>query len=375
MSLFRFSLVSGAALAFAAACSPSRDLSTPPSPQDEAASPAVVSGGDVAAAAKLRVPNELGRIPVLEYHVIGGREGQYTRPAALFRADLELLYSRGYRPISVAQMLDKNIDLPAGLSPVVFTFDDASPSQFRWVKKGDQRVLDDTSALGIWRAFQRTHHDWESRATFCLLSGAAAGRSFFGDKGIDGQESAWRFEKLRELSRAGFELCDHTLWHATLSRYPSSVVQEQIARGAMAIDSAIPGYKVRTFALPLGVWPKDRSLAKRGAWTDPKSGRAVRYDFDAILEVAGGPSRSPFDTAFNPLSIPRTIVTGNALTNVLDALDRNGNRYVSDGDPHQVARLPNVVATGGAESPKPSHEAKGTSAHGATRAKRTRAAR
>ena len=340
-----------AAAVLAGGCRPSPDLPAPATTADSlapATTTADAKGGAVAGAAvapPTRPANEMGRIPVLEYHLVGGTDGTWTRSAARFRADLELLYARGYRPVSMAQVVSRELDLPAGLSPVVFTFDDASPSQFRWIERDGRRVVDDTSAIGMWRAFQREHADWESRATFCVLPGAKAGRSFFGDKGIEGQLTEWRFEKLRELVRDGFELCNHTLWHATLSRYPAGVVQEQIARGVMAIDSAVPGYRVRTFALPLGIWPKDKSLARRGAWTDPKSGRTIRYNFDAILLVAGGPTRSPHDPAFDPLKITRTIVTGNAVVDVLDALDRQGDRYVSDGDPKRVARPAVVAAT------------------------------
>src|SRR3712207_7014446 len=86
----------------------------------------------------------------------------------------------------------------------------------------------------------------------------------------------------------GHEICNHTLWHAQLSKYPDAFVQEQIARGQMGIDSAVPGYKVRTFALPQGLWPKNRQLAWRGSWTDPKTKRTITYSYDAVLEVSGG---------------------------------------------------------------------------------------
>jgi peptidoglycan/xylan/chitin deacetylase (PgdA/CDA1 family) len=148
----------------------------------------------------------------------------------------------------------------------------------------------------------------------------------------------WRHKKVQFLKDQGFELCNHTLWHAQLSKYSDAVVQEQIARGEMAIDSAVPGYNVRTFALPLGVWPKNRALAKSGSWTDPKTGKAIRYDNDAILEVSGGPTESPYDPKFNPLSIKRIEVFGTQLENVLDRLDKNASRYVSDGDPSTVAK-------------------------------------
>jgi hypothetical protein len=289
-----------------------------------------------------RIPNELGRIPVVEYHLIDTADGRYARERARFARDLKLIYDRGYRPISISQLLDKKIDLPRGLSPVVFVFDDASPSQFRYIERNGNLEIDPISGIGIWNKFRETHKDWANNAVFCMLSGAQAGRSFFGDKGIEGQKSEWRHRKVQYLKEQGFELCNHTLWHANLSKYSDAVVQEQIARGEMAIDSAVPGYNVRTFALPLGVWPKNRALAKSGSWTDPKTGKVVRYDNEAILEVAGGPTESPHDPKFNPLSIKRIEVFGNQLEQVLDRLDKNKSRYVSDGDPSTVARPPAV---------------------------------
>ena len=280
----------------------------------------------------VRASNELGRIPILEYHLIGDSEGRWQRERSRFRQDLEILYERGYRPVSVADLVDGKIDLDAGLSPVVFTFDDASPSQFRYIEQADGSLaIDSTSAVGIWLEFAKSHPGWENRATFCMLSGAEAGRSFFGNKGIEGQRTEWRFAKVRFLAEQGFELCNHTLWHANLGKYDDAFVQEQIARGVMAIDSAVPGYRVRTLALPLGVWPKNRELAARGSWTDPKSGREITYAFDAVLEVAGYSVPSPKAAEFTPLSLDRVQVFGDKLEETLDQLERTGQRYVSAG--------------------------------------------
>jgi len=287
-----------------------------------------------------RTPNELGRIPVAEYHLIEDKDGLYSRERGHFRRDLEEIYERGYRPVTVAQILDRKIDLPKGLSPIVFVFDDASPSQFRYIERNGKLEIDPQSGLGIWLDFKKSHPDWPNRAVFCLLSGAEAGRSFFGNKGIEGQKTEWRFPKIKYLHDQGFELCNHTLWHARLDKYSDAVVQEQIARGQMAIDSAVPGYKVRTFALPLGMWPKNRSLAKQGSWTDPQTKTVVRYNNEAILEVAGGPTRSPYDPQFNPLSINRVQAVGNDPVRAIDQLDKTRNRYVSDGDPATVAKPP-----------------------------------
>ena len=294
-------------------------------------SPAVVVRPVSNARGSDRTPNTLGRIPILEYHLIGQREGRWERHVDAFQRDLELLYARGYRPISASQLVDGEIVLPAGLSPVVFTFDDASPSQFRYIERDGRLEIDSTSAVGIWLNFRRTHPDWSNKAVFCMLPGAEAGRSFFGNKGIEGQKTEWRMQKVRFLAEQGFELCNHTLWHANLSKYSDAEVQEQIARGVMAIDSAVPGYRVRTFALPLGAWPKNRELAHAGEWKDPRSGKTVSYKFDAVLMVAGNPVRSPRDSAFDGTRLERIQIVEGALERVLDQLDRSGNRYVSDG--------------------------------------------
>ncbi|HSJ15102.1 MAG TPA: polysaccharide deacetylase family protein [Longimicrobiales bacterium] len=284
-------------------------------------------------------PNEEGQIAILEYHLIGAENGRWTVTAEQLRQDMELLWQRGYRPITMIEYVEKRIDLPRGTSPVVFTFDDASPGQFRYLEdaSGELRI-DPTSAVGVWLDFARTHPGWGNKAVFCVLSGAEAGRSFFGNKGIDGQKTEWRHRKIAFLVEQGFEICNHTLWHATLSRYDDAVVQEQIARLQLAVDSAAPGYRIRSFALPLGEWPKNRALAHAGSWTDPKTGRRVEYRHDAVLRVSGGPAPGPHHPKYDPLFLTRTQVYADELERTLDRLDRERTRYVSDGDPATIAQ-------------------------------------
>jgi len=289
-----------------------------------------------------RTPNELGRIPIVEWHQVVDKDGTYKVSRERFRAELEELHRRGYVPISLASYLDKRIDIPAGKSPVLFTFDDASPSQFRYLERNGQLVVDPTSALGILLDFIKSHPDWQTRGVFCMLPAADAGHAFFGNKGIDGQKTEWRLRKVKQLHEMGFELCNHTLWHAKLSKYSDAVVQEQLARGVMAIDSAVPGYQVRSLALPYGLWPKNRALTRSGSWTDPKSKKVVRYKHEAVFEVAGGPARSPHDPLFDAGKLPRVPLQGGTnLTTTLNEMDKPGSkwaRYVSDGNPNTIAK-------------------------------------
>jgi hypothetical protein len=333
--MYRTPVLAVTLLALAACKGSPSSASAAPSVNTPAATPSEGASSTVAASAPATLPaaspNRLGRIPVLEYHVIeGDKDGLYTRVPAHYLADLEAAYKLGYRPITIAQMLDKNFsDVPSGMAPVVVVFDDASPSQFRYIEKNGALEIDPTSGVGIWLQFAKSHPGWKNRATFCVLNGAAAGHNFFGDNPkFEGQKKEWRFQKVKWLADNGFELCDHTVWHARLDKFSDAIVQEQIARNMMAIDSAVPGYKVRTLALPYGIWPKNRQLAWQGTWTDPKTGQAHPYHFEAVLEVSGGPTRNPYDPAFNPHSITRIEAIGDDIQKTLNRLASTNTRFV-----------------------------------------------
>ena len=325
-----FALLIPAAVACGSSSSKAARADSSPNHQSADSSSGSIASSTASSKGPVLAANHDGRIPVLEYHLIGDKDSRWGRSRDNFRKDLELLYERGYRPMTVGQMLAKDFSaIPPGKSPVIFTFDDASPGQFRYIERNGELQIDPESGIGIWLDFAKSHPDWKGKATFCMLNGGAAGHNFFGDSPkFEGQKREWRFKKVKWLADNGFELCNHTLWHAQLSKYPDAFVQEQIARNSMGIDSAVPGYRIRTMALPQGLWPKNRSLAWSGAWTNPKTGKTERYDFEGVLEVSGGPTRSPYDPKFNPRSIWRIEVYGDELRRTLDALDKANSRYV-----------------------------------------------
>ena len=72
-------------------------------------------------------PNEVGRVMILEYHKIDNPEARWTRTPENFKRDLVRLWERGYRTVALTDYVDGKITLPAGTSPVIFTFDDSSP--------------------------------------------------------------------------------------------------------------------------------------------------------------------------------------------------------------------------------------------------------
>ena len=109
---------------------------------------------------------------ILEYHKIDNPEGRWTRTPENFKGDLKRLWELGYRLVALTDYLDGKISLPAGTSPVILTFDDSSPGQFRYVQRGGDWVIDPECGLGILEAFAREHPGFGRAATFYVLPGA-----------------------------------------------------------------------------------------------------------------------------------------------------------------------------------------------------------
>ena len=268
--------------------------------------------------------NELGRVMILEYHKVDYPEERWTRTPENFRRDLESLYARGYRLQSLNDLLDGKITVAAGFTPVVLTFDDSSPGQFRYLDQGGAPELDPKCAVAVLEAFSREKPDFGRAATFFVLPGASRPNRLF-----DQPEHERR--KLQFLVSRGYEIGNHTLWHANLGKYPEPVVRQQIAEAQQWIQRYVPDYRIRTLALPHGVYPRDVTWAVHG------SAKGSSYSHDAILMVAGGAAPSPFARGFDPLRLPRIQAVERDLGYWLGYFDKNPQeRFVSDGDVSSV---------------------------------------
>ncbi|MBK5093664.1 MAG: polysaccharide deacetylase, partial [Actinobacteria bacterium] len=98
-------------------------------------------------------PNEMGMVMLLEYHRIEDDESDYTRSIENFKKDLETLYQKGYRLVKFHDLMHGKVDVPAGTTPVVFSFDDSTEGQFRYLKEGGKTVLDPECGLGMMSDF------------------------------------------------------------------------------------------------------------------------------------------------------------------------------------------------------------------------------
>jgi peptidoglycan/xylan/chitin deacetylase (PgdA/CDA1 family) len=274
--------------------------------------------------------NELGEVPVLMYHRIlpdGGSE--YDLTPEEFREELQYLYDNDYRPIRTDQFVSGDLDVPAGTTPVVLTFDDSTREQFTYDDDGE---IDPDTAVGIMLDFAEEHDDFDATGSFYVLG------SLFGVSAEDGAD------KLRHLHELGFELGNHTLTHERLDRLDAEGIQRELAQGAENVTDAVDDAEVTTMSLPLGIWPEDRELAARGSYD------GYEYEHDGILLVGSNPSPSPFHAEFDGLAIPRirSLPMSSWDADAQEDMFTSGywfdvfeqspeRRYVSDGNPDTIS--------------------------------------
>lgn len=276
-------------------------------------------------------PNELGKIMILMYHKIGSPEAIWARSPENFRKDLKLLYSKGYYLINLNDLADGKINVPAGKTPYVLTFDDGAPGQFGKINTVHGEQWNPDSAVGIILKMHQTHPDFGMGGTFYLNKDSR-------------QEKKWA-SWFQEMVDLGFELGNHTASHPQLKKLSKTRVTYEIADLQRWIQKLVPGYHVRSLALPFGIHAQDDSWVASGAIGDDI------YQHDIVLEVGSGPASSPFSTKFQPLRLPRlrgsdSVIDKSSnpadpspafLDRALRYFDKNPEqRFVSDGDPLRI---------------------------------------
>jgi hypothetical protein len=219
---------------------------------------------------------------IVEYHRISKEEARWDRSTKSFAADLARLYEMGFRPVTVGEYLSGQMNVSPGASPVVITFDDSTPSQFRLLPDGS---IDPDCALGIWSRFAARHPDFPIRATFFVLPPTPWGQK---------RELTAKLKALREW---GCEIGSHTATHPNLAKLPLERVKAELAAGIEFVASL--GFRADAIALPFGISPNEPSLLR--AFTL----KGKTYGHRAALLVGAGPAPAPGSPGFNPYRIPR----------------------------------------------------------------------
>jgi peptidoglycan/xylan/chitin deacetylase (PgdA/CDA1 family) len=265
----------------------------------------------------------MGQVIVLMYHLIGYSESRYNRTPEEFRQDIADLKAAGYYPINVRDLVSGRMDIPAGKSPVVITFDDSSGGQYR--VQADGEVDPDCAVAIMEEAVEQG--GWASRATFFpLLDVDAPDHVLFGQPEL-------AEAKLRQLVSWGYEVGSHTVSHLNLKKASTSEAQKQLYQSQRTLEQMVGGgYEVVSLAAPFGEYPAQASILKSGEHD------GQLYSYQAALRAAGGACSSPFSVDFRAYHIPRIGVGETELADVLSRFETSPElRYVSDGDSDTVS--------------------------------------
>jgi peptidoglycan/xylan/chitin deacetylase (PgdA/CDA1 family) len=205
------------------------------------------------------------------------------RTVKQFKADLEMYYKAGFRPVLASEYIENKMPLQPGASPIVMTFDDSNPSQIQLKKDGS---VDPNCAVGIWMQFAKTHPDFPVHGTFFVLPDSLWGKK---------SQAAAKVKILRDL---GSELANHTMTHTFLNHCTDAKVKYEVATCNARLDAlGQPG--PHTLAVPYGEFPKHSALLKGFTY------KGQQVTFAGVFMAWGGPARSPEDPKFNKYKIPR----------------------------------------------------------------------
>jgi peptidoglycan/xylan/chitin deacetylase (PgdA/CDA1 family) len=310
-------------------------LLTPIVPIDDVAA----QGAALTAAERVQLaPNELGDIPILQYHLFTtdpAAEDQFTRTIDDFRADLQFLYDNGFYVIPMADLVRNEISAPAGKHPVVLTFDDASPGQFRLIERDDGSLLvDPSSAVGVMEEFYRRYDDFGRGGFFALLH-----FNCFAEP-TEPDQMQWCGRKLAWLAENGYEVGHHTWGHQDLLDITDEEFAYQIGELWKWIDANVPeaGALPSVLVMPYGNYPdRDLHQEQRRMMREGIPYEGETYLLEGALMVGAEPAPSPSSAEWDHIWLPRIQAFDEELAKWLPHLEtQDAILYTSDGDPGTV---------------------------------------
>lgn len=274
--------------------------------------------------------NEQGHIMVVMYHGILDNP-PYHRLKEDFIKDMTFMYEHGYRLVSVDDFMTGKFDIEAGMTPILFTFDDGLASTFSLIETDGGYEVNPETAIGLLESFAADHPDFGRSASLYIH----ANDYNFGDVGTPADRLNW-------LVDHGYELGNHSDTHANFKKLGRDSLIKEIGAVEVYVDSVLPGYKLTALTYPFGARPDSELLSVLNG------GTYQGFEFDYSVAFREGPSAQfypPNHRKFNYLNAPRVRGSEGDIQDLLwflDYYEENPSlKYISDGDPTTI-----VVPTG-----------------------------
>lgn len=267
--------------------------------------------------------NEVGHIMVVMYHGIKDNP-PYHISKENFIKDLTYMYENNYRLVSMSDYLDQTIDIEAGMTPIVFTFDDGLPSTFSLTEVDGALQVNPDTAVGIIEAFAEEHPDFGTAASLYVH---ATSMNFRGDGTPE--------ERIQWLVDHGYELGNHSASHEDFSKLDGESLQKVVGKVDAYLQSIGFDFEMRALTYPYGKRPESDliHLLYDGSY----DGIDLGYEI-AFREGPSGILYPPNHVKFSPYNAPRVRGSSGEVQDMwwfLKNYDETnpGSKYISDGNP------------------------------------------
>lgn len=231
-----------------------------------------------------RKANTDGEVLILQYHGFSPVEKRYDRSYVNFRKDLERVYKLGCRPVTMSEYVENRMKIAPGATPVILTFDDANPTQFKLLPDGS---IDPHSGVGLWYSFWKEHPDFPIKGVFYVLP-----TMMFGQKKLVDL-------KIKMLEDWGSEIGNHTLDHKPLSKLSDAAAEKEIGGTSAYLEKK--GITKVHFCMPYGLFPKNHKLVQQATY----GGKT--YKLESNVLCGANPAPAPTSKKFNRYRIPRIL--------------------------------------------------------------------
>ena len=264
--------------------------------------------------------DESGKIMFVMYHRVRDDHGYYSRGIEDFKSDLEKMYSQGYHLISLQSYLNNSFEVPYGRTPIILTFDDGDISNFRFITKDNQIIIDPDCVVGILDNFYDAHPEFGRHAVFYVNKDNPFG------------QPQYLGEKIEYLITNGYEIGNHTTHHASLKTLNKLEIEHAIGENVAYFSTLNENLTLDSLSLPFGERPSDETLIESvfsGYYED------VSYSNRIAFLVGWRPEKPLYDFENSPRFLNR-VQSGDGIYQLgywLDYFIENPEeKFISDGD-------------------------------------------
>lgn len=275
--------------------------------------------------------NELGRIQIFMYHAFvedPENTDDWTITFDQFREQLDWLHENDFVLVGLNSVIEREFDVPAGKRPVILTFDDASARQFGLQEsaEGGYEVRPDT-AVGVLEEYRAMYPEFVQSAFFAVLP--------FNCFTAEDDPSTCE-ERLTWLVEHDYEVGNHTLTHENLTVVTDERFKKEVVEAAWWLSERLDRKNNLSdvLVLPFGAYP---SADYQAAWLFDGFWHYGEYFVPSlVLEVGGGPARSPFSLKWTT-NQSRCNTDPTSFWSWADKVESGEvEMFMSDGDPDVV---------------------------------------